>query len=494
MSQTPQKLILNQKLREIPIHVINLKERKDKRKYINHHLEKKKIPFQFFLADKHPTSPKRGCLESHLTVIKKVLAEKKHDMVMILEDDAKFLDSISNLKVVPPDWDMLFLGGTVFRILEKKYPGWQQVQTWTTHAYVINLKNEKLVEDILKMKEYDGEIDRFYIEKIHSKYNCYMADPMICIQTGGYSDIEGKVVDYSFMKDTLKGLRVPESGEDENGNYVLKLPNISFQNLPKVSIITPTYNRKTLFAMAMYNVFGFYYPKEKIEWIVVEDVTTGMTEDQTVESVLPKDPRIKYIKLEPGDEPYTIAMKRNIGVANASSQYIVNVDDDDIYDEYSLLSRVKLLMKYESQGIGCIGSTMIGTYDIIKNRSSMATDGPISLSEASMAFTKRFWEERKFDDDCLRGEHKAFTEGRLHQCMDVPYCATVIALIHKNNFTNQIRDELEENTNKKNESGVLRFSEKAGEKAGQVANFFDTFSEERQMFMLDLRDELLGRK
>ena len=97
MSKTPQKLILNQKLREIPIYVINLKERKDKRKYINHHLEKKKIPFQFFLADKHPTSPKRGCLESHLTVIKNVLAENKHDMVMIFEDDAKFINSILSI-------------------------------------------------------------------------------------------------------------------------------------------------------------------------------------------------------------------------------------------------------------------------------------------------------------------------------------------------------------------------------------------------------------
>ncbi len=485
-------MIINQELKKIPIYAINLKERKEKRKFIKHQFEKKGIPFQFFLADKHPSSPKRGCLESHLTVIKNVLAENKHDMVMIFEDDAKFINAISTLKKVPEDWDMLYFGGTVFRILEKKQPGWTQVQTWTTHAYMINLKNKDLVNDILQMENYDSEIDRFYIEKIHSKYNCYMADPMICIQKEGYSDIEGKMVDYSFMTQTLKGLRVPESGTDENGNYVLKLPDIAGHNLPKVSIITPTYNRRTLFAMAMYNVFGFVYPKEKIEWVVVEDVTTGMSEHQTVGPLLPKDPRIKYIKLEPGDEPYTIAMKRNIGVANSSSQIIVHVDDDDIYDEYSLLSRVKLLLKYQAMGIECLGSTMIGTYDIVRNRSSMATDGPISLSEASMAYTKRFWEERKFDDACERGEHKAFTEGRLHKIMDVPYCATVIALIHKMNFTHQVRDQIAENqTNQKNESGVLRYSEKAGDKAGQVANFLDTFSEERQIFILDLRDELM---
>ena len=106
-----------------------------------------------------------------------------------------------------------------------------------------------------------------------------------------------------------------------------------------------------------------------------------------------------------------------------------------------------------------------------------------------MAYTRNFWEERKFDDDCLRGEHKAFTEGRLHKIMDVPFAFTVIALIHKRNFTNQIRDGVEEN---QGERGLLRFSDKAQNgKEGEVANFLDTFSVERQLFILDLRDEIM---
>lgn len=69
--------------------------------------------------------------------------------------------------------------------------------------------------------------------------------------------------------------------------------------------------------------------------------------------------------------------------------------------------------------------------------------------------------------------------------MDVPFSFTVIALIHKNNFTNQIREGVAQ-------KGLLRFSDKAVDgKAGEVANFLDTFSEERQLFILDLRDELL---
>ena len=481
-------MLLQQNIRSIPIYVINLKERKEKRKYMKHLLEKKGFPFRFFMADKHPTSPKRGCLESHLSVIKKEISEGNRDKVILMEDDAKFNGSFADLKKVPEDWDMLYFGGTVFRILDKKHKGWTRVQTWTTHAYMINLSNENLVNDLLAMESYDEEIDRYYLEKIHPKYNCYMADPMIIIQKEGFSDIENRMVDYSFMTQTLKGLRVPESSVNQDGNYVLRLPEIPFENLPYVSIITPTYNRKTLFAMAMYNVFGFYYPPEKIEWVIVEDITDNMTENDTVKSILPDDRRIKHILLHSGTEPYTIAMKRNIAVSNASHRYIVHVDDDDIYEEHTLLARVKLLMRYESEGIQCVGSTMIGTYDIIKNRSSMASDGPISLSEASMAYVREFWSERRFDDDCIRGEHKSFTEGRLHKIMDVPFAFTVIALIHKTNFTQQVREGVQ------NERGVLKFSDKAVDgREGEVANFLDTFSDERQLFLLDLRDELMKR-
>ena len=137
-------MLIPQELSKTGIYVINLKERKEKRKYIKQQLERRNVPFQFFLADLHPTSPKRGCLESHLTIIRRAYQEKKYDKIMIFEDDAKFIGSFASLKRVPEDWDMLYFGGTVFRVLEKKYAGWTRVQTWTTHAYMINLKNESI--------------------------------------------------------------------------------------------------------------------------------------------------------------------------------------------------------------------------------------------------------------------------------------------------------------------------------------------------------------
>lgn len=466
---------LNKYLSDINCFVINLKERADKKEYIKNHLKNTSLSYTFYNATKH-SNPKRGCLESHLSIIKNAL-KSKMKYILILEDDCKFIKDFSSMNIPPKDWDMLYLGGTVHRILDRQYPGYARVQCWTTHAYIINLTNDKLVNKILEVENYDEEIDRYYLEKIHPNFNCYVCDPMLAIQKEGFSDIENREVSYDFMQHTLNGLRIPENTVDQDGNYVLKLPNISNTELPKVSIITPTYKRRKIFSIAIRNFENFIYPKDKIEWVIVDD----SPEDYSVEDMLPRDKRIKYINLKSDDEPMTIAMKRNIAVSNSSNPYIIHMDDDDYYPPESILARIKILLKYKSEGIECVGSTLIGTYNILNDQSSMSSDGPISLSEASMAYTKKFWEDRPFDESCLRGEHKYFTEQRLNKIIDLPYSFILIAMNHKNNFTEHLRSDT---------TGLLKFSDKS-DKNGEIANFFDTWDIDTQLFIIELRNYLI---
>jgi glycosyltransferase involved in cell wall biosynthesis len=349
----------------------------------------------------------------------------------------------------------------------------------------LNLSNDnsEFQKALLKLEDYNGEIDRYYLEHIHPKFNAYMCDPMIAIQKEGYSDIEGKEVNYDFMQQTLQGLRVPESGVDEEGNYVLKLPEIRDEDLPKVSIITPTYNRRKIFDMALRNFENFNYPKNKLEWVIVDDSIETDEIDESVRDMLPRDKRIKYVRLNSNieDGPMTIAMKRNIGVSNSSNPYIVHMDDDDYYPPESIIARIKILMKYEEEGIECVGSTLIGTYNLVHNISSMSSDGPISLSEASMAYTKKFWESRPFDESCKRGEHKYFTEQRLHKIIDMPYSFILIAVNHRSNYTAEFRSD---------NGGILKYSKDSG-KEGEYANFFDTWDLDTQIFIMDLRKYLI---
>ncbi len=83
----------------------------------------------------------------------------------------------------------------------KKKKAWVRMTCWTTHAYIVNLNNKELVKDILKAQEQPStmEIDRYYVDFIHQKYKCFMSHPMTCIQKTGYSDIEGRDINYNFM-------------------------------------------------------------------------------------------------------------------------------------------------------------------------------------------------------------------------------------------------------------------------------------------------------
>ena len=79
---------LNKQLTGVRAICINLKERKSKKKYMKIQCKRRDIPLKFFLAEKHK-NPKRGCLESHLTVIKEALNDGIK-YLLIFEDDVKF--------------------------------------------------------------------------------------------------------------------------------------------------------------------------------------------------------------------------------------------------------------------------------------------------------------------------------------------------------------------------------------------------------------------
>lgn len=436
------------------IFCINLNSRKKRKKWISKHLKKNKIHFKFYQTKLHK-NPVRGCLESHLNIIKLSLSLNLSN-VTIFEDDAKIIRSIANLPDIPNDWNMLYYGGTVKNVIQVINKDLARVLTWTTHAYTINLTDKKFVNDLLKMETYDKDIDRFYVENIHPKYNAYMLTPMRIIQRDGYSDIENRKIQYDFMENSIKGFKKPDYEKKDN-NYILKLDKIDNKDLPKITIITPTFNRRNLFYIALNNINNTTYPKNKIEWIIVEEESDNMVED-----IVPK--WAKYIKLK---NKTTIAHKRNIACLNSTSSIILHMDDDDYYPPNSFLARTKILLKYPDYE--CIGCSNIGVYDIINDKSSIASDGLLSLSEASMAYTKRFWIEHNFNPKTEKGEFKDFIMGRFDKIMDIPYSFVLIAINHNSNFTNR----------------------KITSKLKNDVNFIDTWDIDEQLFFYELRDSLI---
>lgn len=426
---------------------INLKHRKEKKIFMERQARKKNFKFDLYKTKLHK-NPKRGCLESHISVIQNA-KNNGYQSVLILEDDCLFIKDPNNIPTLPHDWDMIYLGGNVKYVLDKYNDNWSRIVSYTTHCYCVNLTNTNLVNTILAAKDATDEIDAYYIKNIHTQFKCYMLNPMIAIQKEGYSDIENAKVNYNFMQQTLNGFAKPEHIIKDK-QYIMKLPDIPDEQLPYVSIVTPTYKRRQFFSLPIFCFKNFIYPKNKIEWIIAEEIHQNEDQSSSVEDMVQFDNRIKYFKsiIPINDKPLPIGAKRNLTVEHASHDIIIHMDDDDYYPPESILARVKLLVKYKEH-IGMIGSSTIGAYNMIEQKSKMLSDGTLSIGEASMAYYKSFWEQQKFTNTHTKGEYRGIIDGRFNQILDVPYYFILHALNHNQNMTLSKRPgrTIDENTN-----------------------------------------------
>jgi hypothetical protein len=109
------------------------------------------------------------------------------------------------------------------------------------------------------------------------------------------------------------------------------------------------------------------------------------------------------------------------------------MDDDDVYPNNSILSRVTHLMMEPAKK--CLFSTVIPCYDIHETKSFMNVP-PITLpmsqrvSEATLCFTREFWTERPFPDEQI-GEADAFIHGREQMCREISPQDSIVSLTHK---------------------------------------------------------------
>lgn len=419
---------------------INLKIRKDRKKKMIKQFKKYKMEknVEFFTAKLHPEGGVAGCRDSHLQVIQ-MAQQQKLPYVMILEDDLQFSQNLHQVIFPEAEWSMLYLGGTLTSNIGESEDQWVKIKDcWTTCGYVLHSSlYEKVIQDL---KQYPDEVDRYYVEEIQHQYPCYLVNPLLVKQRNDYSDIEKRNVNYDV--DTI--LRNPyceARHEIKDKEYILKTDEIDEKDLPNVSIITPTRDRKELFLLALNNFYNTEYPPEKLEWVIVDDAK----EEQRIKTILPEDNRIKYLELDV-EQALPISQKRNIAVQQSTNDIIVHMDDDDFYYPQHVLSRVKALL---SNRVQCVGCTQLGCYNVLNKKSFKIGDKHAVLSEATMCYYKSFWKERQFFERVQAGEAIHFLKSREKQVAQFPFTYVMIALTHKTNVTKKLRtdEDLSEKAN-----------------------------------------------
>jgi hypothetical protein len=217
-------------------------------------------------------------------------------------------------------------------------------------------------------------------------------------------------------------------------------PLLSIEDCPPITVITPTYNRKKLFEIAFHNLLATDYPRDKIEWIVIEDneKTPHMVGEKIMAfQVQLPELRIKYMPIE---GRMTIGEKRNCAIREASNEIILFMDDDDHYPVTSFRRRVAWLTKGVKRGetthrIACC--TTLALYDLQKGTSAVNVppfEIPFAqrISEATLTFRKSVWEERPFPLVSV-AEGEGWIQGRENEVIEIPPQQIIVAFTHGGN-------------------------------------------------------------
>jgi len=218
-------------------------------------------------------------------------------------------------------------------------------------------------------------------------------------------------------------------------------PRLDLENCPPISIVTLVYNRKKFFELACHNMLVTDYPKDKIEWIVVDDSDDPMEQNSDrIVAVGEAATPVQFVYV-PLRKKIPVSEKRNQGIMRASNNIILFMDDDDHYPETSFRRRVAWLTLHPWKP-RVVAATTIACYDLLKGISAVNVpplDLPVSqrISEATLTFYRSFWEERNFSKNIVVGEGAEFLESREAQFLELPPQQIIVAFSHGKNVSSR---------------------------------------------------------
>jgi GR25 family glycosyltransferase involved in LPS biosynthesis len=197
--------------------VINLESRPDRLQNVLCELQKLGVDAQRYNANKTANGA-IGCTISHIKCLE-IAKQNDWKHVFICEDDITFLDPALFVKNLTKfyesdyDWDVVIAGGNNALPYRKASDFCIQVHNCQTttgyivqnHYYDVLIQNFKDgLKNLLKNPESKSEnaIDMYW-KRLQNRDRWYMIIPPTVIQCAGYSDIEGRVVNYQHLMTDL---------------------------------------------------------------------------------------------------------------------------------------------------------------------------------------------------------------------------------------------------------------------------------------------------
>jgi glycosyltransferase involved in cell wall biosynthesis len=196
---------------------------------------------------------------------------------------------------------------------------------------------------------------------------------------------------------------------------------------PFVTICTPTFNRRPFIPMMIKCFEHQSYPKDKIEWIILDDGT------DKIEDLVSHIPQVKYMKYE---EKMPLGKKRNIGNDLAKGDIIIYMDDDDYYPPERISHAVTILQTNDK--VLCTGSSeMLIYFKDLNKMYKVGPYGPNHSTAATFAFRKELLKESRFNEESSVAEERNFLKEYTIPFAQLDSKKSILVFSHSHNSCNK---------------------------------------------------------
>jgi len=235
----------------------------------------------------------------------------------------------------------------------------------------------------------------------------------------------------------------------------------------RVSLCTPTFNRRPFIKQMIDNIMKQDYPKELMEWIIVDDGTDPIGD-------LVKD--IAFVKYVYCPERMSLGQKRNFMHDQCTfkndDDIIVYIDDDDYYPPERVSHAVETLNKSTAV---CAGSSEIYLwFNGINKMYKFGPYGPNHGTAGTFAFKHILLKDTRYEDDAVLAEEKFFLKNYTIPFVQLNPLKTILVISHEQNTFDKRRlidtnspvcndSNLVPGTFIKDESTIIFYTKEVGE-------------------------------
>jgi len=195
--------------------------------------------------------------------------------------------------------------------------------------------------------------------------------------------------------------------------------------LPFVSICTPTFNRRPFFSSLIKCIEHQLYPKDKMEWIIVDDGT-----DPIKDLITPVDwIQVKYVYHK---TRLLLGQKRNIMHSQCKGDIIVYIDDDDYYPRERVSHAVEMLMNHPTYLIAGSSEMHIYYHDLDKLY-QCGPYGKYHATAATFAFRTELLQNTRYNDETALAEETKFLKNYSIPLLQLDTLKTIMVVAHSHN-------------------------------------------------------------